>query len=304
MSVPDFQSFLLPVLEIFADGRIHSVDECRTIIKTKLNISDEDAQELLPSGTDTRLRNRVYWALVYFNHALVLDKPEKMSYQITDRGRELLNSHPNAITRKMLRDKYPEFAEFSSPKQRRESNEEAQSDDSSLTPEDELHKAFSELNDSLAEELLNNLHSVDPYKFERIVMDLLKKMGYGGISDESVIVTRKTNDDGIDGIINQDELGLDKIFVQAKRWDNNVGSVDIRNFIGALSSKKVNKGIFITTSGFNDGAEDCARNADKTVVLIDGKELAKLMVDYGIGVQAMHSYEIKKIDTDFFEANK
>lgn len=182
MSIPDFQSFLLPVLEVFSDNNMHSVDECCAIVKNKMNISDEDAQELLPSGNDTRLRNRVYWSLVYFNHALVLDKPVKMHYQITERGRDLLSLGLDKITRKLLRDKYPEFAEFSSSKR---SSGGGQSDDSNLTPEDELDKAFHELNNGLAEELLNNLLLIDPYKFEYIVMELLKKMGYGGAFDES-----------------------------------------------------------------------------------------------------------------------
>ena len=224
-----------------------------------------------------------------------------MHYQITDRGKELLGLGLDRITRKMLREMYPEFAEFSSSTKK--SNSGGQADDN-LTPEDELDKAFHELNNGLAEELLNNLSLINPYKFEYVVMELLKRMGYGGTSDESIEVTKKSGDDGIDGIINQDKLGLDKIFVQAKRWSNVVGSVEIRNFIGSLSTKKANKGIFITTSSFNEGAVDCSKNADKTIVLIDGVKLAKLMIDFGVGVQTVHSYDIKKIDTDFFESNK
>lgn len=269
-----------------------------------MNISDEDAQDLLPSGTDTRLRNRVYWSLVYFNHALLLEKPIKMHYKITDRGRELLESHPSEITRKMLIEKYPEFAEFSSLSKREVGDSDDAADDNNLTPEDELDKAFRALNDSLADELLNNLLQVDPYKFEYIVMELLRKMGYGGISDEAVSVTKKSGDGGIDGVINQDNLGLEKIYVQAKRWANNVGSVEIRDFIGSLSTNKSNKGIFITTSSFSEGAFECARSADKMVVLIDGNTLSRLMVEFGVGVQTVHSYDIKKIDGDFFEVNK
>lgn len=301
MSIPSFQSFLLPVLEIFSDGKTYSVDECCRIIKDKMKMSDEDAQELLPSGTDTRLRNRVYWSLVYFNHALLLEKPIKMHYKLTDRGRELLESRPGEITRKMLIEKYPEFAKFSSPKK---DTDKEPIDYNSLTPEEELDKAFREMNDGLADELLNNLLQVDPYKFEYIVMELLRKMGYGGISDEAVSVTKKSGDGGIDGIINQDNLGLEKIYVQAKRWTNNVGSVEIRDFIGSLSTNKSNKGIFITTSSFSESALECAKSADKTVVLIDGNFLSRLMVDFGVGVQTVHSYDIKKIDSDFFEANK
>lgn len=301
MSIPSFQSFLLPVLEVFSDGKMYSVDECCRIIKDKMSISDEDAQELLPSGTDTRLRNRVYWSLVYFNHALLLEKPIKMHYRITDRGEELLETHPSEITRKMLKEKYPEFAKFSSSKK---DKGEDSVDDSNLTPEEELDKAFREMNDGLADELLNNLLQVDPYRFEYIVMELLRKMGYGGISDEAVSVTKKSGDGGIDGIINQDNLGLEKIYVQAKRWANNVGSVEIRDFIGSLSTNKSNKGIFITTSSFSDGAFECAKSADKMVVLIDGDTLSRLMVEFGVGVQTVHSYDIKKIDGDFFEINK
>ena len=302
MSIPSFQSFLLPVLEVFSDGEMYSVDECCRIIKDKMGISDEDAQELLPSGVETRLRNRVYWSLIYFNHALLLDKPIKMHYKITDRGRELLDSHPYEITRKMLKEKYPEFAEFSSSSKKGNGSSDDMADDNNLTPEDELDKAFRELNDGLADELLNNLLQVDPYKFEFIVMELLRKMGYGGISDEAISVTRKSGDGGIDGVINQDNLGLEKIYVQAKRWVNPVSGKEIRDFIGSL--QKVKKGIFITTSYFNESANESAKETEKTIVLIDGKRLSKLMIDYGIGVQTVHTYEIKKIDNDFFESNK
>ena len=292
MSIPSFQSFLLPVLELFSDGEIHSVDECCSEIKNRMNISDEDAQELLPSGSDTRLRNRVYWALIYFNHALILDKPKKMHYQITDRGRELLSMGLNEITRKFLRENYPEFADFTSSKK----DGADDSSDSNMTPEDEIDKAFRELNDSLADEVLNNTLSIDPYKFEYVVMELLSRMGYEGR------VTKKSGDGGIDGIIDLDKFGFDKIFVQAKRWANPVGGKDIRDFIGSL--QKVNKGIFITTSCFSDGAIESAKETDKTIVLIDGKKLARMMIDYGVGVQTVHSYEIKRIDGDFFESNR
>lgn len=303
MSIPAFKDFLLPVLEIFGDGSTHSVDECCEIMQRKLGLSDEEASELLPSGSDTRLRNRTYWALVYFCHALVLDKPKKANYSITDRGRELLNSNPGYITRRMLRDKYPEFADFYMVKKSRDEKDNTENDDT-LTPEDELEKAYSELKRGLAEELLNNLYTVNPYKFEHIVMDLLGKMGYGGSFDGSVKVTKKSNDGGIDGIINQDRLGLDKIFMQAKRWQNSVGDPEIREFIGSLSTNRVNKGIFITTSYFTDKAKDCAKNTEKTIILIEGKELANMMVDYGIGVQSVHSYDVKILDADFFEMNR
>lgn len=156
---------------------MYSVDDCCRIIKDKMGISDEDAQDLLPSGTDTRLRNRVYWSLVYFNHALLLEKPIKMHYKITDRGKELLESHPSEITRKMLIENYPEFAEFSSSSKKEVGGSDDTADGNNLTPEDELDKAFRALNDSLADELLNNLLQVDPYKFEYIVMELLRKWG-------------------------------------------------------------------------------------------------------------------------------
>lgn len=305
-NVPKFPDFNYPVLAFFRDGQEHSLDDLHEYLRQYFNLSDNDLLDMVPSGKSSRFANRIHWSLTYLSKALCLKKNDgQQTYTITQRGIDLLNSGLTHITPKEL-SRYEEFRNFKNRNKDSTPEDNADLTDNTdvVTPEDSLENAYSDLTAALAEDLLDKILDVNPYMFEVIVMSLLRKMGYGGISDNSVKVTRKSNDEGIDGIINQDELGLDKIFVQAKRWKASVGRTEIQNFIGALSTKKADKGIFITTSTYNDNARDCAQNSDKTVVLIDGKELSRLMVEYGVGVQTIHSYEVKRIDLDFFDSYK
>ncbi|MBQ9684113.1 restriction endonuclease [Candidatus Saccharibacteria bacterium] len=305
-NVPKFPEFNYPVLLFFRDGQEHTLDDLCTYLEDYFHLTDDDLLDMIPSGRQSRFMNRIDWSLTYLRKALCLEKNSKQqSYTITQRGIDLLNSGITRITGKEL-SQYDEFRNFWNRNGEKTDRTDSTStdEDDSATPEDSLENAYSNLTSALADELLDKILDVNPYMFEVIVMSLLRKMGYGGISDESMVVTRKSNDEGIDGIINQDELGLDKIFMQAKRWKASVGREEIQKFIGALSTKKADKGIFITTSTYNSNAIECAKNSDKTVVLIDGRELARLMVEYGVGVQTVHSYEVKKIDADFFDSYK
>ena len=301
MTMPKFEDFLLPTLKIFADSSEHTTEECQEKLKSILELTEADINEMLPSKSHSRLQDRTWWALVYLNKATLIDKTNKKTYRINNNGLSFLANNPEKLTRKMLIANYPSFAEFARPKDN-SSTPEA-SDDSDKTPEEIIENAYHKHIEGLVEDVKDYLSSVDPFHFEQIVMDLLEKMGYG-FSKELLNVTQKTNDEGIDGVIGQDALALDKIYVQAKRYNgHNVGREDIQKFIGALSSKKSSKGIFITTSDFNQNAIECAQNANIIIELIDGAKLAELMVKYNVGTQTKYSYEIKTIDRDYFSAS-
>lgn len=300
MGVPEFQSFMLPILNLFADNEIHNTNECMNTAISSFNLSDDDIKLTVPSGKQTLVANRVYWSLTYLKKSLLIDTIRRGEYRITERGLELLKTKPNRIDRKLLSN-YEEFRLFKS----QDNNDgltisnEDKSDD--ITPEESIDNIYKKINEQLSDELLEIILDKDPYYFERLVMDVLTKMGYGDPDNNSNIVTKKSGDEGIDGIINQDRLGLDKIYVQAKRWNGNVGRPELQKFVGALSEKKSTKGIFITTSDFTKDAKEYANNLSTTIILINGKELTKLMIEYNVGVQVNYSYDIKKIDNDYFE---
>lgn len=298
MAVPEFQSFMLPVLKLFSDNFEHSTKECINEVIDYFKLSDEEVKMLVPSGKQTLVSNRVYWALTYLKKSLLLETQKRGVYKITDRGRKLLNTNPSRIDKKLL-SKYAEYRIFSNMEDKLEEKEDNQIDD--ITPEENIDKIYEKINDRLADELLEIIMDKDSYYFENLVMNLFTKMGYGDQKANPNIVTKRTNDGGIDGIINQDKLGLDKIYVQAKRWksDEIVGRTEIQKFVGALSIKDSKKGIFISTSDFTKGAREFVENLP--IRLINGKELVKLMIEYNVGVQTSYTYEIKTVDNDYFE---
>lgn len=258
--------------------------------------------EMLPSGTQTKIENRVNWALYDLFRAGLLERPVKGRYSISEEGHKVLSNPPPKIDRKYLT-KYDSFREFAQSKGKasKGSNLEEGEIESTGTPDERIALAHAEITAGLQSEILEALAEVDPYWFEQIVIDLLFAMGYGGSREEAAKVTKKSNDGGIDGIINEDRLGLDVIYVQAKRWQATVGRVDIQNFVGALAGKQANKGVFITTSGFNSKAIEFAESVPQKVILINGDRLADLMIEHNIGVSVSRSFLIKKIDTDYFE---
>lgn len=302
MSVPEFQNFMLPVLNIFKDKKEHTAKECKETVIKCFNLGEEDIKELVPSEKQTLVENRVYWSLTYLKKSLLLETVCRGKYKITERGINLLKTNPERIDIKLL-SQYKEYRIFSNREEADSNVETIKNEGNEIdTPEDSIDKLYKKINNKLAEELLEIILEKDGYYFERLVLDVLIKMGYGNFRDNAKIVTKKSNDGGIDGIINQDKLGLDKIYVQAKRWtDGIVGRPELQKFVGALSEKQATKGIFITTSDFTKDAKEYVEKVSQNIILINGIMLAKLMIEYNVGVQVNYTYEIKKIDNDYFE---
>lgn len=299
MAVPDFQSFFKPLLEIAADRKEHSMKEARELIARNMNLSEEDLKELLPSGTQTKYDNRIAWAKSYFVQAKVLEAPRRAYFQITDRGLDLLKKGYDRIDVKIL-NQYPEFLEFHTMKSTPEPDNGQQETLPLETPEETLQKAYQSIRSGLAVEILEKIKSNSPQFFERLVVDIMIALGYGGSRSDAGKSIGQSGDEGIDGIIKEDRLGLDVIYLQAKRWDGTVGRPEIHKFVGALHGKRAKKGVFITTGRFSDDAIKYVENIDPKVILIDGRTLSELMIDYGLGTSTTAKYEIKRIDTDYF----
>lgn len=301
MAVPDFQSFFLPLLKFSSDGKTHSSQESYDAIAKIFNLNESDLGEMLPSGKQTTFKNRVAWARVYLSKALLLESPKRGLFRITDRGRELLKQNPSTIRVAQLKN-YPEFVGFHEPgsKQTKGGNNESNADERTISPEETFEKAYQEMHASLVDELLAQIASNTPEFFENLVVKLLVRMGYGGSIKDAGQAIGRSGDEGIDGIIKEDKLGLDLIYIQAKRWQGSVGRPEIQKFVGALHGQRAKKGVFITTGTFTKDAEQYVATIDPKVVLIDGKLLVALMVDHNLGVSITDTYEIKKIDSDFF----
>lgn len=300
MAIPDFQSVMRPVLQAVGDGVPLPLGALRVRIADVFQLTEEERKERLPSGHQTVINNRVGWARTYLNKAGLLTIPSKGMVQITDRGREALASGPARITVTWLK-QFPEFADFHTAKaQVTNAAAVADSDLAETTPDEQLAAAYQALQQSLADELLAQVRAATPSFFEQVVVDLMIAMGYGGSRKEAGKATQLTNDDGVDGIIKEDKLGLDVIYLQAKRWANTVHRPEIDKFIGALTRKRARKGVFITTSDFSTGAKEAALGLDIKVVLIDGIELARLMVEHNLGVSVKQVYEVKQVDSDYF----
>lgn len=301
MAVPDFQSLMLPLLKFSADGEEHTMQEAREGLAEIMRLSQEDLEEKLPSGRQSTFANRVAWAKVYLTQAGVLESPKRGKFYISDRGRKILSEYPDRISIKYL-ERFEEFQEFrqASNKNRTQQITHAGDDTSSTTPEETLEQAYQQLRDEVANELLHLIKGNTPEFFEKLVVLLIVSMGYGGSVKEAGKATRKTADEGIDGVIKEDRLGLETIYLQAKRWEAAVGRPEIQKFVGALHGQRAKKGVFITTSRFSKEALDYVGQIDPKVVLIDGADLVQLMIDHGVGVSSAAVYEVKKVDTDFF----
>ena len=305
MAVPDYQSVMLPLLE-FAEARNEeiSTDEAVEALATRLGLNDADLKEMLPSGSQHTFFNRVGWAATYLKKAGLLEPTRRGYYRITQRGQHLLKNKPSNINVKLLK-QYPEFLEFQQLKGTRSGEKkdvsEVPQDMEAATPSEALERAYENLRNELIDEMLVNLKKSSPSFFERIVVDLLVKMVYGGSRADAGKAIGRTGDGGIDGIIKEDKLGLDVVYIQAKRWDNNaVGSPDVMQFAGALQAQKATKGIFITTSRFTDDARNYVSQIGSKIVLIDGDQLSHLMIDHDVGVSTVSLYPVKKIDSDYF----
>ncbi|MCB1232357.1 MAG: restriction endonuclease [Verrucomicrobiae bacterium] len=308
MSIPTYDQLLRPVLELAAQQDITRKVATSIMVK-KMGLSEEEAKLRIPSGGTTYIHNRVGWAMSHLTKGGLISRVAKHTYRATGKGRDYLDSHKGPITPRDLKkiEGWKEAWEAASKKnaENKLGSTEEDSEDgdagSGKTPEEMIDNAVGSLDDSLRSELLDQLGEVDPYFFERVVLDLLFAMGYGGSRKEAAQITKKSNDEGIDGVINEDRLGLDVIYVQAKRWLNTVGRKEIQSFVGALAGKQASKGVFITTSDFSKGALAFAESVAQKVILIDGIRLADLMIEYDVGVSTSRVISIKKIDSDYFE---
>jgi restriction system protein len=302
MPIPDFQSFMLPVLVLAGDGHEHSLEEAREVLARQFELTLEERNELLPSGRQRRFDNRVAWAKSFLDKARLLDTPRRAHFQITERGKRLLAENLKRIDIPLL-ERFEEFREFRSvqPKPPGVSMvERHQAENQSSTPEELLEQAYQSIRADLAAEVLARVKGGSSQFFENLVVELLLKMGYGGDRAEAGKAIGGVGDEGIDGIISEDRLGLDTIYIQAKRWEGTVGRPEIQKFVGALHGKRARKGVFITTGTFSPDARDYVSRIDPRVVLIDGRELANYMLDLDLGVTPKATYQVKRIDSDYF----
>ncbi len=305
MAIPDYQTLMLPVLRILSDGKEHLLRDVVQQLSDQFGLTEEERRQLLPSGVSTTIGSRVGWAKTYLHKAHLLSLTGRGRLRITDRGISVLEKEPEKINVGFLK-QFPEFVEFQSPKKDEEPEKAIQIveplSEELLAPDEALDTAFQRLRNDLELQLLEKMKSSSPEFFERLVVDVLVKMGYGGTLEDAGRAVGKSHDEGIDGVIKEDRLGFDQIYIQAKKWtDAPVGRPDIQKFVGALQPHRARKGVFITTSTFTKDAEDFVKRIDTKVILINGFQLAKLMIDLDVGVSTNRVYEIKKIDSDYFE---
>lgn len=300
MTIPDFQTIMLPFLQFASDGKLHAFSEATDALAKVFKLSPEEIDTLIPSGQQ-RFANRVGWAKTHLKKAGLIDYPQRGHFQITQRGLDILKEHPEAIDMKYLM-KFPEFREFRMVAPFDKEKEKIEDSTEQLPPEEIIEVAYQEIRAGLADDLLEYVLKCSPAFFEKLVVELLVAMGYGGSQENAARAVGKSGDDGIDGIIDEDKLGLDSIYIQAKRYqrDAKIGSHFIRDFIGALQGCKATKGVFLTTASFTKDAVEFISKVHSRVVLIDGQKLANLMIEHGIGVSTRVNYEIKQLDTDYF----
>lgn len=299
--LPSWEEFALPVLKVLSDGNVRTLRELRKEVADFTQLDDEQRSQSLPSG-QSRADNRIGWAASFLNRVDAINRPSRGSYAITDLGKQLINQHPNGITISDIRALAKEGDEWWENKGSGNSNnsEEFQSGSVDIDPTEQIEQGISRIDEEVSADLLARLVGKEPAFFESAVVELLLAMGYGGAGGRG-ITTSKTNDEGIDGIIDQDVLGISKVYVQAKRYSqgNTVSRPELQGFVGALSGK-AEAGVFITTSRFSPGAAEWARTIPTRIILIDGKRLTELMIEYGVGVQVERNYRVVKIDEDFF----
>ena len=299
MAIPDYQTIMLPLLRFAKDEKEHSLREAVDALAEEFQLTEEERKTLLPSGQQEVLNNRVAWARTYLKKAELLHSTRRGYFQITQRGSEVLDQDPSKIDVHFLL-QFEEFKQFRALRHKKSDSGKDEKDDSEVTPEEALETAYERLRDDLTSELIQQIKTVPPSLFEKIVIELLLKMGYGGSRQDAGKAIGRSGDEGIDGIIKEDRLGLDIIYVQAKRWENTVSRPEIQKFAGALQGQRAKKGIFITTSSFSKEAHDYTAHIDTKIVLIDGERLAQLMIDHNLGVTPVATYDVKRLDSDYF----
>ena len=324
MAIPDYQSCMLPLMRLASDGQEHIYGDAIELLAEQFHLTEQDRKELLPSGQEPRFDNRVGWAITYLKKAGLLERSGRGRFRISQRGVEVLNQNPANINTRFLR-QFPEFLEFqrktdskqdgndaelsqaplvqvaSSPNRHRNGLQEAPVEvELRQTPQEILDASYQSLRRTLAQDLLERVKASPPRFFENLVVDLLVGMGYGGSKKDAGQAVGQSGDGGIDGIIKEDKLGLDAVYIQAKRWDGTVGRPVVQAFAGSLEGQRARKGVLITTSQFSQDAKDYVTRIEKRIVLIDGEQLAQLMIDFGVGVAEVATYTVKKVDSDYF----
>jgi len=299
MAIPDYQACMLPLLTFASTKGPHTLRAAVEALAESFKLTAEERAAMLPSGAQEVITNRVGWAKTYLTKAGLLASPKRGVFEITERGLQLLAEKPAALDSKFLQ-RYNEFNAFRAKSNKEEDAEELVENTAFSTPEEALEYGYQRLTENLADDIIRKIMSCSPAFFERLVVELMVKMGYGGSLREAAQIVGKSGDGGIDGIIKEDKLGLDVIYIQAKRWEGTVGRPEIQKFAGALLGQKARKGIFITTSTFTKDAREYAQNLEAKLILIDGERLADLMIQYGLGVSTTMFYEIKKVDSDYF----
>jgi restriction system protein len=304
MSIPDFQTVMLPLLLFCGDSKEHTNREAIDHLAEIFQLSEYEQKELLPSGRQAIFHNRVAWARAYMKMAKLLENPQRGIFRITKRGQDVLQNPPQKIDIRFLM-KFPEFAERRKAEQNKSKKKKIVSTspyetNSKITPEEQIEEAYENLKENLTSEIILQLKESSPSFFEKVVVEVLVKMGYGGSRKDAGEAIGKSGDEGIDGIIKEDRLGLDIIYIQAKKWENTVTRPEIQKFSGALQGKRSKKGIFITTSKFSQGCQEYVGAIDNKIILIDGQCLAQLMIDFNVGVSTEAIYELKRVDSDYF----
>ena len=300
MAIPDFQSLMLPVLKLGATGEVRGRDAVQ-IIADQFNLSEQERAETVPSGTRTYILDRILWAVTYLVKAGLLQRPQRGCFTITEKGKEVLASKPESIDINFLK-QFPEFEKFKTRKKPEGSIQAREVTEESQTPRERIDSAYEEIFADLKSEVLQRILDASPQFFEKLLLNVLVAMGYGGSLKEAGKHVGKSGDEGIDGVINEDKLGLDIIYIQAKRYapENTVSRPDIQKFAGSLMGKGANKGVFVTTSSFSKKALEYAERITQRLILIDGEQLASLMIEHNVGVRLNHAVELKTIDEDFF----
>ena len=304
MPIPDYETIMLPLLKFAIDGKEYSSKEAVHHLAKDFKLTDEEKKQLYPTKKVSIFYDRTHWALTYLKHANLLESTKRGFFRITERGRDVLKQQPNRIDDKFL-SQFSEFLVFQTPDKKRNKKSKANLLNNSVnndkTPYETLEESHKVVREELANDLLNSVKNCSPNFFERLVVELLVSMGYGGSIKEAGQAIGRTGDEGIDGIIKEDVLGLDLIYIQAKKWDGMIGRPEIQKFVGALHGQRARKGIFITTGLFSNTSKDYSSAISDKIVLIDGKQLTEYMIDNDIGVTLEKSYLLKKLDKDYFE---
>lgn len=302
MPIPDFQTIMLPLLKFCADGKEHTNRQAIDTLSEEFNLTEDEQKQLLPSGQQCVFDNRVAWARTHMKMAEFIENTRRGVFRITNQGKYVISQSPSEIDLRFLR-QFPEYIAARDRHQvnRKEGEKASESDEQeSKTPAELLEEAYMTLRENLASELISQLKSSSPNFFEKVVVEVLVKMGYGGSRKDAGQAIGRSGDEGIDGIIKEDRLGLDIIYIQAKKWENTISRPEIQKFAGALQGKRARKGIFITTSDFSRSAHEYVAAIESKIILIGGEQLAQLMIDFGVGVATDATYELKRLDSDYF----